>query len=138
VEVVGAVQDHVGLDGQARKERPGTLGHERDDRHLMVDFAETLRGRNGLGQTGDRVGFAEQDLALQIAPFHDVAVDDQQTTDTGSGERVECMRAKGAATDDQDGRFAQAGLARFADAGNPSLSAVAVRLAQWTPGAGHP
>jgi hypothetical protein len=48
------------------------------------------------------------------------------------------MRAKGAATDDQDGRFAQAGLARFADAGNPSLSAVAVRLAQWTPGAGHP
>jgi hypothetical protein len=52
-----------------------------------------LGGGDGLGPTGDGVGFVVQDLPLQIAKFDDIPVDQDEFSDSGSCQRVRQVAA---------------------------------------------
>ena len=68
--------------------------------------------------------FIEQHLSLQIGDLDEVAVDDCQVTDAGSGEEFRGHAAKRATPKDERGRIAQTPLPILAEAGKQRLAVV--------------
>ena len=76
LEVVGSVQDQVGVADQVEDIGVVDVGDDRLDRDRAVDRPELARGGLGLGQVVGDVVLVEQDLALEVVGLDEVAVDD--------------------------------------------------------------
>ena len=94
--------------------------HDRRDADGGVDLRESASSGLRLGDGVCHVPFIEQHLSLQIGDLDEVAVDDCQVTDAGSGEELRGHAAKRATPKDERGRIAQTPLPIFAEAGKPA------------------
>jgi hypothetical protein len=125
-EVVGAVEDDVGLRGQlVEPVRVHALGDGRD-LHVRIDGAQgAARGEHLL--RADRLG-AIEDLALQVGQVDLVGVGQDQPADAGGGEVKRSRAAQAARADDEDGSGAQLLLALYPDLGKKDVPGVAEKL----------
>ena len=88
LEVVGAVEDQVGVADQVEDVGVVDVGDDRLDRRSAVDLPELPRGGLGLGQVVGDVLLVEEDLALEVVGLDEVAVDDPEMADAGAGQVV--------------------------------------------------
>ena len=114
VEVVGAVQDQVRTGHQFGDIGGGEVGNYAARLDGRIDAAQGACGGGGFGQGLGGVGFFEQPLALQVAGFHVVAVDDGQAADSRAGQRGGMEAAQRAGADDGGMCAEQRFLAVFA------------------------
>ena len=113
LEVVGAVEHHVGIGHQGRQRlRIGAL-HASIDVHVGIDRRDRCPRRVGLGRT--HVGQPVRDLALQVGEIDLVGVDQRDAADAGAAEVQRHRRPQAAGTDHQRTRAQQALLALDAD-----------------------
>ena len=85
-----------------------------------LDPLDNIRGLAACGCYGFRQGFArvffiEQNLALQIAPLDEIAIDDAHTANSCPDNEIGQGSAQGPTTDDGHRRRAQPLLSLFAD-----------------------
>jgi hypothetical protein len=95
---------------------------------VMVELKRAILPACGLG-LGERVagvGLVEQDLALEVGGFDEVAVDEGEGADAGAGEERGGGGSGGSYADDGDVGGAQQMLAFGSDAGEEYLPGVAV------------
>ena len=85
-EVVGAVEQEMGF-GEERvnigRDEVGDDGFDLDGGVEEGDFGASGLGFGGRGRG---VGFVEEDLALEVGGFDDIAVDEGEMADAGAGE----------------------------------------------------
>ncbi len=91
-----------------------------------VEGGYVAEGGFGLGQGGCGVGFVEEDLALEVGGFDEVAVDQREVADAGAGEEPGGRGSGGADSDDGDTGSGKALLSAFAERGEENLAGVAV------------
>ncbi len=96
------------------------------DRDARVEEGDVAARGLGLGKSVMGVGLVEEGLALEVGGFDEVAVDEGERADTGSGEQRGGGRAHGPTADDGDVRDGEALLAERADTGKENLAGVAV------------
>ena len=80
LEVVGAVQDQVGVAHQVEDVGVVDVGDDRLDLDRAVDQPQLPRGGLGLGEIVGDVLLVEEDLALEVVGLDEVAVDDADAT----------------------------------------------------------
>ena len=97
LEVVGAVEDQIGVLGQFEDVGPIDVGDDRLDVNRRVDGREFSRGGLGLGQVLGDVLLVEEHLPLQVGRFDEVAIDDADMADAGANQGVGQHGAEGAA-----------------------------------------
>ena len=68
------------------------------------------------------------DLAVQIAAFDNVVIDDLDVADTGCRQVLQDGSSEPARADNSDARLQKPGLAFFAETGQAHLSAEAIRV----------
>ncbi len=123
-EVVGAVEDDIGGE-----ELGGVLGNQVGDvgvdANAGVDAGEVTAGGFGFGESGAGVVFIEEHLALEVGGFDEVAVDEGEMADSGTGQQARGGCSGGADADDGDMRLAEKLLSSLADAGEEDLAGVA-------------
>ncbi len=126
LEVVGGVEDELGA-GQQRvdvvRDEVGDVGVDLD---IGVEAGDLAAGGLGFGGGGGGIGLVEEHLALQVALFDEIAVDEDEGADAGAGEQGGGSGAGGSAADDSDGGGGEALLAGFADGCEEHLTGVAV------------
>ncbi len=96
------------------------------DVNVGVEECDLAAGGLGLGEGGEGVGLVEEDLALEVGGFDEVAVDEGEGADAGAGEERGGGGSGGADADDGDVGAGEELLARGADAGEEDLAGVAV------------
>ena len=69
-----------------------------------VELGDVAAGGLGFGQAFERVGLVEEDLALEVGGFDEVAVDEGEGADAGAGEQRGGGCSHGSAADDGDMR----------------------------------
>ena len=121
-DVVGAVEDQIDIREGFDVGGVG-VGDDGVDFDFVIDLPESLGGGDGLGEFLGRVIFVEEQLALEIAEFDEVAIDDAEEADAGAGEELGGDGAEGAAADDQGAGAVKARLAFRADLGENFLAA---------------
>ena len=126
LEVVGPVEDQVGVGDEVEDVGVVDVGDDRLDRHRRVDLPELPRGGLGLGQVGGDVVLVEEDLPLEVVGLDEVAVDDPDVPDPGPDQVVGQHGPQGPAPADRHPRGHQLALAGLAQGGEPDLPAVAV------------
>ena len=124
LEIVRAVEDQVGVLAQLDDVRPVDVGDDRFDANRRVDGPELERGGLGLGHMARHVALVEENLALEVARLHEIAVDDADVPDAGPHQDVRQHRSQRAAAAQGDARAEQFPLALFAHAVETHLSAV--------------
>ncbi len=130
-EVVGGVQNQIDWDevggGQefvdVGGDEVGDVGVDGDGGVEEGDFAA---GGFGLGEGVAGVGLVEEDLALEVGGFDEVAVDEGEGADTGAGEERGGGGSGGSYADDGDVGGAKQLLTGGCDAGEEDLAGVAV------------
>lgn len=100
------------------------------DADVGVDGGEALGGGEGLGRCGVGVELGVEALALEVGGFDDVAVDEGEAANAGTGEEVGGDAAERAQADDAGVGGEEALLRIGAKVGEDGLSRVPV-------GAGH-
>ena len=95
---------------------------------LELKRAMWRRAACGFGQTFARVGFVEEDLALEIGRLDEVAVDEGERADAGACEQRGRGRAHGSAAHDGNMRLASLLLPAVANAREKDLARVAIFL----------
>ncbi len=80
----------------------------------------------GFGKAVAGIGFVEEDLALEVGGFDEVAVDEGEGADAGAGEERGGGGSGGSDADDGDVRGGEELLAGCANAGEEDLAGVAV------------
>ena len=80
----------------------GEVGDAGMDRDGGVEAGDVAAGGFGLGQGVAGVGLVEEDLALEVGGFDEVAVDEGEGADAGAGEERGGGRSGGSAADDGD------------------------------------
>ncbi len=99
----------------------GDTGMDLDRTVEERDFAP---GGFGLGQGRERIGFIEEHLALQVALFDEIAIDQGESADAGTGEQTGGRSPSGSATGYGDVGRCQPSLAFFADSGEEHLTGI--------------
>ena len=90
--------------------------------HVRIDVGDAVACRREL-RAADVLG-AVQDLALEVARFDDVEVDQAERSDAG-GRQIECeRRSESAGADQQDARLLEPALAVDAQIGKDEVAAV--------------
>lgn len=98
----------------------------RVDGDAGVELGDVSAGRLGFGQAFARVGFVEENLALEVGGFDEVAIDEGESSDAGAGDERCGGCAHGSAADDGDVCGGEPLLAGAADAGEEDLPGIAV------------
>src|SRR6185437_10501846 len=127
-EVVGGVEDEVGIDQQGVDVVRNQVGYVCMDLDVGIETGDLAAGGLGFGGGGGGIGFVEEHLGLQVAFFDEIAVDEDEGADTGTGEQGGGSGASGSAADQSDGGGGEALLTRFADGREENLARVAVRI----------
>jgi len=126
LEVVGGVEDEVAAAeqfGDVCRDKVGDAGMDGDG---GVEEGDLAAGGFGLGQRGCGVGLVEEDLTLKVGGFDEVAVDEGEGANAGTGEERGGRGTSGSAANDGDMSSAEALLTELADAGKEDLAGVAV------------
>ena len=130
-EVVGGVEDEVS-GGQELVDVGGDeIGYVGVDGDGGVEERDFTAGGFGLGEGFAGIGLIEEDLALEVGGFDEVAIDEGESADAGAGEEG-CGGGSGG-SDAYDGYMGggEEGLASGSDAGEEDLSGVAVVICDW-------
>ena len=98
----------------------------RVDRDAGVEGGYVAAGGFGFGQGVEGVGLVEEDLALEVRGFDEVAVDEGERGDTGAGEQAGGCGARGPDSNDSGVSGTEFLLAFGADAGEEDLAGVAL------------
>jgi hypothetical protein len=125
--IVRSIKDKVASDdffSIARVE----IEHHRLDRHVTIDRAQPIGGRDCFGETLPRIGFIEEHLPLQIRQLDDIAIDDPQVSQPGPYELIGQGAPQRAAPDQHGTRVCQGILRRSADLREQNLSLISVHL----------
>ncbi len=85
-----------------------------------------LPERIGFRPTRARVGLVKADLALEVRPLDEVAIDERQLTDSRAGQLLGALRAERATADDEDTSVVQSLLGLLAAGEEQRLAVVAV------------
>ena len=134
LEVVGGVEEY--LDGWGGQRwvwceelgdvGRGEVGDVRVDGDGGVEAGDVTAGGLGLGEGFTGVGLVEEDLALEVGGFDEVAVDEGERAYASACEQRGGSRAHGSAADNGDMSGSQALLAGGANPGEEDLAGVAV------------
>ena len=133
-EVIGAVEDEVGGADEFFDVGGGDVAGKGVDFDFGVDAGELLFGSGGFGKGLGGVVLGEEPLALEVGGFDEVAIEDGEVSDAGAGEGGGVIGTEGAAADDGDVGGEETGLSVDADAGEESLTRVAVQEVRLTRG----
>ena len=125
-EVVGGVEDEVGWGEEFVDVGGDEVGDVGVDGDGGVEEGDLAAGGFGFGEGVAGVGFVEEDLALEVGGFDEVAVDEGEGADAGAGEERGGGGSRGSDADDGDVSGARQLLAGGADAGEEDLAGVAV------------
>src|ERR1019366_5453400 len=88
-------------------------------------------GRLRLGQTRAGVFFGVQQLALQVAFFYVIPIDEPERAHSRAGQQRRLCRAQLAASHDDGCCIRKAFLALWSQRGEADLAAVAIWLQRW-------
>ncbi len=125
-EVIGGVQDDDGGAQQLRNVTRDKNRHHGPYLDTGNDRFEALLGCDGLGQGRRGIGLVEENLTLQIAALHVVAIDYRRRPTPARGEQ-HCLGASQSATADDDGvRLRHPELPFSADARKENLSRITI------------
>ena len=91
-----------------------------------VEESDLAAGGFGFGEGFAGVGFVEEDLALEVGGFDEVAVDEGEGADAGAGEECGGCGSGGSDAYDGDVGISEEVLAGGSDAGEEDLAGVAV------------
>jgi hypothetical protein len=141
LEVVGGVQNQIdGDEVGGGEELVDVVGDEVGDVGVDgdggVEESDLAAGGFGLGEPVAGVGLVEEDLALEVGGFDEVAVDEGEGADAGAGEEGCGGGSGGSYADDDDVGGAKQLLAGESDAGEEDLTGVAVVIGDGSGGRG--
>src|ERR1700761_6077447 len=102
LEIVGSVEDELGVGKQGVNVVRDEVGDVRADLDIAVEACDLTAGGLGLRSGGSSVGFVKENLTLQVALFDEVAIDEDEGADTGTGKQRGGGGAGGSAADDGD------------------------------------
>src|ERR1019366_7979337 len=85
LEVVGAIQDDIGIAQQLRRVGAGEIGDDATRADGRVDARDAALGRGGLGQRLGGVGLFEKPLPMQVAGLHVIAIDQGESSRQSQG-----------------------------------------------------
>lgn len=126
LEVVGGVQDDVSAVEQLVDVAGGEIGDVSANFDCAVEESDFAAGGLGFRQGFASVGLVEEDLALEVAFFDEVTVDESEGADAGAGEESSSGRSGSSAADERDVRRGEPFLAGFSDAGKEYLTRVSL------------
>ena len=126
LEIVRAVHDHVRAFYQLFDIRRIDVRDDAGDVDLGVDELQFPLGRSGLGHVLAHVLLIKENLALQVALFDEIAVDDTKIPHTRASEHVGNHGPQRPAPGNNGGGSADFLLPFFADEGEQDLAVVAV------------
>ena len=101
-EVVGGVEDEVGGGEEFVDVGGDEVGDVGVDGDGGVEEGDLAAGGFGLGEGFEGVGLVEEDLALEVGGFDEVAVDEGEGADAGAGEEGGGGGSGGSDADDGD------------------------------------
>ena len=103
-EIVGPVEDEDGFAEQFFIVRRREVGHDAGDVQARIDARQRLLGRESFGEGRRSVGLIEQPLALEIAGFDEIAIDQSEAAQAGAGQGRGLEAPERSAPDDGDVR----------------------------------
>ena len=112
LEIVGAVQDDVGVAQQFGRVGGGEIGDDAAHADGGIDARDAARGGGGFGQRLGGVGLFEKPLAMQVAGLDVIAIDQGEPAHTGARQRGGVKAAQRAASGDDRVRLPAALPAR--------------------------
>ena len=101
LEIVRAVDEHVHARAQPLDVSRVDVGDDRLDGDLGIGRAEFFGRGDRLGKALAGVALVEEDLALEVGPLDDVAIDDSHAADAGADEGIGRRAAQCPAAADQ-------------------------------------
>jgi len=128
LEVVGGIEDEVGWGEELVDVGGNEVGDVRMDGDGGVEDGYFAAGGFGFGEGVAGVGLVEEDLALEVGGFDEIAVDEGEGADAGAGEEGGGGGPSGSDADDDYVRGGEKLLAGGADAGEEDLAGVAVLI----------
>ena len=126
LEVVGGVEDEMGGGEQLVDVGWDEVRDVSVDGDGGVEEGDLAAGGFGFGEGFAGVGLVEEDLALEVGGFDEVAVDEGEGADAGAGEEGGGGGSGGSDADDGDVGGGEEMLAGGSDAGEENLAGVAV------------
>ena len=117
-EVPGVLDEVFGVGG-------GEVGDVGVDGDVGVGGVEPRFGGDRLGDAIDRVLVGEEGLAVEVGAFDEVAVDDGELPDAGTGEEVGADAAERSDADDEGVGRGELGLSFGSDGAGAGLAGVA-------------
>src|SRR5262249_34531945 len=132
-EIIGPVEHQGGVTQQVIDVRRSQVGYYARNLHAGIDSPQSPLGSDGFGARFGSVGLVEEPLALEIAQFDVIAVDDGEASGACARKRSRLKAAESAAADDSDVRSEQTPLPFFADSGEQNLARIAVPLGRCHP-----
>ncbi len=127
-EVVGGVEDELGGGEELVDVGGDEVGDVGVDGDGGVEEGDLAAGGFGFGEGFAGVGLVEEDLALEVGGFDEVAVDEGEGADAGAGEEGGGGGSGGSDADDGDVGGGEELLAGGSDAGKEDLAGVAVMI----------
>jgi hypothetical protein len=85
-EVIGAIKDELGVLGELSDVGEVEVGDDGFDEDFGVDASESVVGGDCFGEVFCGILFIEENLALEVGVFDEVAVDDADVSDAGASE----------------------------------------------------
>jgi hypothetical protein len=128
-EVVGGIEDEVGGGEKFVDVGGDEVGDVGVDGDGGVEEGNFAAGGFGLGEGVAGVGLVEEDLALEVGGFDEVAVDEGEGADPGPGQERGGGGSGGSYADDGYVGGTKQLLAGESDAGEEDLAGVAVVIA---------
>jgi len=126
LEVVGGVENEIGGGEELVDVGGDEVGDLWVDGNSGVKKGDLAVGGFGFGEGFAGIGLVEEDLALEVGGFDEVAVDEGECSDAGAGEQRGSGGSGGSDADDSDVRTGEELLAGGTDAGEENLAGVAV------------
>src|SRR5262249_16688969 len=88
LEIVGPVEDQVGVFHQCQNVGAVDVGDNRLDVDAGIYRAQLASGRLGLGEVFRNIVLVEKHLALKVVGLDEIAVDQAQVADAGADQSI--------------------------------------------------
>ena len=124
LEVIGAIEDEIGILAEFLDVRAIDIGNDRFEFHTRVNLPHLDYGGFRFRHVVRHIGFVEQHLPLEVARFDEVAVDDADMPDTRAHEIVGEYRTERADSAERHAAIHDAFLTRFADTRDAHLTGI--------------
>ena len=125
-EVIGGVEEEVDAIEEVFDVGSAYIDGEGFDLDRAVDGFEVLGGGGGFGLLRGGICFVKEPLALEVGPLDDIAVDEAEVADTGTGQGRGLEGSEGTTADDGDSGSCEASLTVGAERPETNLPRIAV------------